>query len=127
MLRSARRIAVVGLGTSPIRPAYGVARYLVEAGYDVVPVHPAAKPVFGRTAYPDLGSAAAAGPVDVVNLFRRSDAIPGHVDELLAVRPTLAWMQVGIAHEASARRLEAAGIAVVMDLCLMIEHHRLGV
>jgi Predicted CoA-binding protein len=75
---------------------------------------------------PDLRAAAAAGPIDIVDIFRRSEFVPALLDDLLAVRPRLVWMQVGVRDEATAQRLEAAGIPVVMDRCLAVDHLTLG-
>lgn len=127
LLRTARRIAVVGLGQNTMRPAYGVAAYLQRAGYIIAPVHPVAREVLGETVYPDLESAARAGPIDVVNVFRRSDAIPSLVAGCVAVRPLLVWLQVGIRHDEATREIEAAGIPVVQDRCLAVDHQLLGI
>lgn len=126
LLRSARRIAVVGLSPRPERPSNSVARYLQRAGYTIVPVRPAtAQPILGEPVYPDLPAAARAGPIDIVNVFRQSSALPGLVDDIVAVRPQLVWTQLDVVHEESARRIEAAGIPVVMDYCLAVEHNNL--
>ena len=126
MLRSARTIAVVGLSPNPARPSHEVASYLQEAGYRIVPVRPGVASVLGRRAYPDLVSAAQAeGPIDVVDVFRRSEFIAALAEPLLAIHPTLVWLQVGVEDAETARHLEAAGIAVVMDRCLMVEHSTL--
>jgi predicted CoA-binding protein len=122
LVRTARRIAVVGLSHKPNRPSHGVAAYLQRAGYTIVPVHPAGGVTLGEPVYADLRSAAAAGPIDIVNIFRRSEHIPALLDQLLEVRPKLVWMQLGIRHPEVARELEAAGIDVVMDRCLAIDH-----
>ena len=127
LVRSARTIAVVGLSRKPERPSHGVAAYLQRAGYRIIPVHPVAGVTLGEQVYPDLRSAAAAGgPIDIVNIFRRSEHIPALLDALLDVRPRLVWMQQGIRHDAVARQLEAAGIPVVMDRCLAVDHQFLG-
>jgi predicted CoA-binding protein len=127
LVRNARRIAVVGLSRKPERPSHGVAAYLQRAGYTIIPVHPAGGVTLGEPVYPDLRSAAAArGPIDIVNVFRRSEHIPPLLDAMLEVRPQLVWLQQGIRHDAVARSLEAAGIAVVMDRCLAVEHQFLG-
>jgi hypothetical protein len=127
LVRTARRIAVVGLSRKPERPSHRVAAYLQRAGYTIIPVHPAGGVTLGEPVYPDLRSAAAAaGPIDIVNIFRRSEYIPALLDALLEVRPRLVWMQQGIRHEDVARSLEAAGIAVVMDRCLAVDHQFLG-
>jgi predicted CoA-binding protein len=127
LVRNARRIAVVGLSRKPGRPSHSVAAYLQRAGYTIIPVHPAGGVTLGEQVYPDLRSAAAAvGPIDIVNVFRRSEHIPSLLDQLLEVRPQLVWMQQGIRHPEVARQLEAAGIAVVMDRCLAVDHQLLG-
>jgi uncharacterized protein len=126
ILRAARRIAVVGLSRKPERPSHGVAAYLQRAGYTIIPVHPVAGVTLGERVYPDLRSAAAAGPIDIVNIFRRSEHIPALLDAMLEVKPALVWMQQGIRHDGVARSLEAAGIAVVMDRCLAVDHQFLG-
>jgi uncharacterized protein len=126
ILRSSRRIAVVGLSPKPTRPSHGVARYLQRAGYTIIPVRPTEREILGEPVQPDLRAAAAAGPIDIVNIFRRSEFVPALLDDLLAVRPRLVWMQVGVSDDATARRLEASGIPVVMDRCLAVDHHSLG-
>jgi len=127
LVRNARRIAVVGLSRKPERPSHGVAAYLQRAGYTIVPVHPAGGVTLGETVHPDLRTAAAiAGPLDIVNIFRRSEHVPALLDQLLEVHPQLVWMQMGIRHAEVARRLEEAGIAVVMDRCLAVDHQFLG-
>ena len=116
----------MGLSPRPERPSHGVGRYLQSAGYEIVPVHPSGIPVHGNRTFATLEEAVAeTGPVDVVDVFRRSSAIPEVVHGILAVRPRLAWLQLGVRHDASARTLEAAGILVVQDRCLAVEHQRL--
>ena len=126
ILRSSRRIAVVGLSPKPTRPSHGVARYLQRAGYTIIPVRPTEREILGEPVQPDLRAAAATGPIDIVDIFRRSEFVPALLDDLFAVRPRLVWMQVGIRDDATARRLEASGIPVVMDRCLAVDHHSLG-
>jgi uncharacterized protein len=126
ILRSARRIAVVGLSPKPERPSYGVASYLQRAGYTIIPVRPTGTIILGEPVRPDLRAAAVTGPIDIVNVFRRSEFVPALLDDLLAVRPQLVWMQMGIRHQPTAARLEAEGIAVVMDRCLAVDHQFLG-
>jgi predicted CoA-binding protein len=126
ILASAKRIAVVGLSPRPERPSHSVSRYLQRAGYHIIPVRPDIEgSILGEPIVPDLASAARGGPIDIVDVFRRSEAIPDLVEPILAVRPRLVWLQVGVVHEAAARRIEAAGIPVVMDHCLAVEHHSL--
>jgi uncharacterized protein len=126
LLRNARRIAVVGLSRKPERPSHGVAAYLQRVGYTVIPVHPVGGITLGERVHPDLRSAAAAGPIDIVNIFRRSEHGPALLEQLLEVRPQLVWMQTGIRHQEVARQLEAAGVTVVMDRCLAVDHQFLG-
>ena len=126
LVLGARRIAVVGLSRKPERPSHGVAAYLQSVGYTIIPVHPAGGITLGERVYPDLRSAAQTGPIDIVNIFRRSEHIPALLEQLLEVKPQLVWMQMGIRHAEVARQLEAAGIAVVMDRCLAIDHQFMG-
>jgi predicted CoA-binding protein len=125
IVRTSKRIAVVGLSRKPDRPSHWVAAYLQGVGYTIIPVHPAGGVTLGERVHPDLRSAAATGPIDIVDIFRRSEHIPSLLDALLVVRPRLVWMQMGIRHEEVARRLEESGIAVVMDRCLAVDHQRL--
>jgi uncharacterized protein len=123
ILRQSRVIAVVGLSPRRARPSHGVAAYLQEAGFRIVPVRPGGETILGELAYPDLRTAAAAaGPLDIVNIFRRSEVVPELLDDLLALRPKLVWMQVGVMHEGVRAALDSAGIAVVMNRCLMVDH-----
>jgi uncharacterized protein len=114
------------LSRKPERPSHGVAAYLQSAGYTIIPVHPVGGVTLGEPVHPDLRSAAASGQIDIVNIFRRSEHVPALLEQLLEVRPQLVWMQMGIRHPETARRLEEAGIAVVMDRCLAVDHHFLG-
>jgi predicted CoA-binding protein len=125
VVRNAKRIAVVGLSDDPFRPSHSVASYLQDAGYTIVGVHPGGGTVLGARRHPDLRSAAAEGPIDIVDIFRRSDAIASLKDDLLAVRPKLVWMQLGVEDPVTAKALEAAGILVVQDRCLAVEHRAL--
>jgi predicted CoA-binding protein len=127
ILSEASTIAVVGLSPNPARPSHGVARYLQEAGYRVLPVRPpGGEQILGEATFPDLPSAfEAAGRIDIVNVFRRSEHVPSLLPALLAIRPRLVWLQVGVEHAATAAALEQAGIPVVMNRCLMVEHSSL--
>lgn len=125
-LRSSRRIAVVGLSPKPWRPSHGVGRYLQSVGYTIIPVHPSGGVILGEPVHATLRSARDAGPIDIVNIFRRSEAVEGLVDDCVAVRPRLVWMQVGVSHTTAARRLEEAGILVVMNRCIAVAHRHLG-
>lgn len=122
-LLSARTIAVVGLSDRSSRPSHGVARYLQSQGYRIIPVNPNVREVLGEQAYPDLTSVQ--DPVDMVNIFRRSDKVGPIVDEAITKGVQIIWMQVGVVDEEAARRAEEAGITVVMDRCAMVDHRRL--
>jgi predicted CoA-binding protein len=125
LLASVRTIAVVGIKAGARDDAFRVPQYLQAHGYRIIPVNPKLDRVLGEPAVSSL--AAIREPVDLVNLFRASRHVPGHVDEILALPspPRAVWMQLGIRDEAEARRLERAGVAVVEDRCLMVEHDRL--
>jgi predicted CoA-binding protein len=126
LLLGARRIAVVGLSPDRFRPSHWVSEYMQRAGYTIVPVHPAGGTVLGEPVHRDLAGAAASGPLDIVNVFRRSEHIPALVDDIIAVQPRLVWLQLGIRNDEAAARLEAAGIPVVQDRCIMVDHRRLS-
>ena len=122
-LLGAKTIAVVGLSDKPSRPSYGVARYLQQQGYRIVPVNPNIGETLGERAYPDLISVPDA--IDMVDIFRRSDQVAPTVDEAISKGVLTVWMQVGVVDHESARRAEEAGMTVVMDHCSMAEHRRL--
>ena len=128
ILTSVRRIAVVGASPNPARPSYGVLAFLAQRGYDVVAVNPghAGKEIAGRPVYARLADVP--GAVDMVDVFRASDYVPGVVDEALALAPLpqVIWMQLGVRDDAAAARAEAAGIRVVMNRCPKIEIPRLS-
>lgn len=124
ILRSYRVWAVVGCSSSPGRPSYGVSRYLLSQGYGVVPVNPNEEIVHGKLAYPDLRSV----PVDprarieVVDLFRRSDAVLPHVEEAIEIGAAAVWMQLGVWNLEAAELAAHAGLLVVMNRCPAIDH-----
>jgi predicted CoA-binding protein len=120
-----RTWAVVGCSPDPSRDSHGVAAYLQALGYRVIPVHPGTDEVLGQRCYPDLGSIPAETPVDVVDIFRRSDEAGRHVDEAVEIGATAVWLQLGVMDDAAAERAAAAGLDVVMDRCPKIEHPRL--
>jgi predicted CoA-binding protein len=129
ILDTSRRIAVLGIKTEAQRgqPAIEVPRYMVEAGYDVVPVpvyYPEVTEILGRPVYRAVADVPP--PVDVVNVFRRSTDVPAHVDDILAARPRVVWMQSGIANAAAAEAFARAGIRVVQNRCIMVDHARLA-
>jgi predicted CoA-binding protein len=123
ILRAARTIAVVGLSSKRYRPSHGVADYLQHAGYRIIPVNPEETEVLGEKAYPDLTSVPE--HIDIVDIFRRSEFVPEIVDQAIAVKAGAVWMQEGVIHQEAAARAEAAGLAVVMDRCILKEHNRL--
>ena len=127
LLHEARTIAVVGLSPRPTRPSNSVARYLQRSGYRVVPVNPGHDTILGARSYPTLTAAAADHTIDVVDVFRRSEVVGPVVDEAITVHPRLIWLQVGVVDETSAERAASAGIPMVMDRCLMVDHQSLGV
>lgn len=125
ILREARRIAIIGLGDKPERPAYRVAWYLQRAGYDIAPVHPDVTETLGVPVYRSLAEAHAAAPVQIVDVFRRSDAVPALVPECVAIAPMLVWLQVGVTSEMARSAFSAAGIPFVQDRCLAVAHAQL--
>jgi len=127
LLRDIRTIAVVGLSPKPDRPSHGVARYLQKAGYHIVPINPGHETVLGEPSYETLAAAARDHAIDVVDVFRRSELAGAVVDEAIALRPRLIWLQQGVVDEAAAARAEAAGIPIVMDSCLAVQHRILEV
>jgi hypothetical protein len=123
-LRGAKTIAVVGLSGRRFRPSHGVAEYLQRAGYRVIPVNPHETEVLGEEAYPDLASVPL--PVDIVDIFRRSEHVPEIVEEAIRIGAKMVWMQEGVIHEDAAQSALAAGLEVVMDRCILKEHRRLA-
>jgi predicted CoA-binding protein len=123
LLKSAKTVAVVGISHKEDRDSYKVAKYLKEHGYKIIPVNPKYKEVLGEPCYPDLKSVPE--KIDVVDIFRKVDAIPGIVDEAIAVGAGAVWMQLGLAHNESAEKARQAGLKVVMNKCMKIEHQRL--
>ncbi|HVN76315.1 MAG TPA: CoA-binding protein [Thermoanaerobaculaceae bacterium] len=124
ILATARTIAVVGLSDKPERDSYRVAAYLQAHGYTIVPVNPAVPEILGQKCYQDVTSIPREVVIDVVDIFRRPEFIPAIVDQAIARGARTVWMQLGLAHNAAADRARAAGLAVVMDRCLKIEHAR---
>ncbi|HEU5358759.1 MAG TPA: CoA-binding protein [Gemmatimonadales bacterium] len=125
IVRSARIIAIVGLSPDAARPSHGVGTYLQAQGYRILPVTPRGGPILGQPAFPDLPTAAAAvAPerIDIVDVFRRPEHVAALLPDILAVHPKLVWLQLGIRDDATAAKLEAAGISVVQDHCLGVEH-----
>jgi predicted CoA-binding protein len=119
LLRSTRSIAVLGLSESEDKPSYHVAANLQKFGYRIVPVNPSATEILGERAWPDLESALrGAGPVDVVDVFRRPEHVAAIVDDCIRLRVPVLWLQEGVVDEAAAEKARAAGIFTVMDRCI---------
>jgi uncharacterized protein len=129
ILRQAKTIAVVGLSPKPERPSNSVARYLQQCGYRIVPVNPGHAEILSERSYPSLAAAARDHAIDIVDVFRRSELAGGVVDEAIALGPPppvkLIWLQIGVVDAAAAERARAAGIPLVMDRCLAVEHRDL--
>lgn len=119
-------IAVVGLSPKPHRASFDVARYMQAAGYRIIPINPNVSEVLGEKSYATLIEAAAHEKIDLVNCFRNSEDIPPIVDEAIAIGAKAVWMQLGIAHAAAAAKAEAAGLLVVQDHCIKIDHRVLA-
>jgi predicted CoA-binding protein len=115
-------IAVVGLSPKPHRASFDVARYMQAAGYRIIPINPNASEVLGEKAYATLHEAAQHETIDLVNCFRNSEDIPPIVDDAIAIGAKAVWMQLDVAHPAAAAKAEAAGLLVVQNRCLKIDH-----
>jgi uncharacterized protein len=115
-------VAVVGLSPKPHRDSFGVARYMQAHGWRIVPINPNADEILGEKAYPSLTQAARHERIDLVDCFRNSADIPPIVDEAIAIGAKAVWMQLGIEHAAAADKARAAGLLVVQDRCLKIDH-----
>jgi len=126
LLKKAKTIAVVGLSDDPFKPSYGVAEYIQSRGYRIVPVNPAVSEVLGERSYPTLTDAAKATRIDLVDVFRRPEAVPAIVDEVLALGLPALWLQETVVHEEAARKAREAGVFVVMDRCILKEHAARG-
>lgn len=123
MLRSAKTIAVVGLSAKRLRPSHGVAAYMQQHGYRIIPVNPAETEVLGEKAYASL--TAVPEQIDIVDVFRKSEAVPEIVDEAIRLGARYLWLQEDVIHEEAAAKARAAGMKVVMDRCILKEHRRL--
>jgi hypothetical protein len=117
-------IAVVGLSPDQGKPSYEVAAYLQRAGFRIIPVNPACQEILGERCYPTLADIP--DEVEIVDVFRRPEFLPEIVEQAIAKKAKVVWMQEGIVNQPAAQRAEEAGLAVVMDSCLLKEHHRLA-
>ena len=122
IVKRMRVVAMVGLSGRPDRPSYQVASYLQAQGMRIIPVNPTIADVRGEKAYPSLRDVPV--PIDVVDVFRRPDEIEPIVDDAIAVGAPVLWLQLGVVNDDAARRAEAAGLTVVMDRCLKVEHQK---
>jgi predicted CoA-binding protein len=123
LLRRSRTIAVVGLSSKKFRPSYGVAEYMQEQGYRIIPVNPNEVEVLGEKAHAsieDIGE-----HIDIVDIFRRSEFVPAIVESAIRIGAGAIWMQEGVVHEDAARQAREAGLEVVMDRCILKEHMRM--
>lgn len=123
ILRGQPTIAMVGLSANPERPSHAVASYLINHGYRIIPVNPAETEILGQKCYPSLS--AIPQPIDIVDCFRKAADIPPIAEEAIKVGAKVLWMQLGVVNVAAAERANAAGLDVVMDRCVEIEHARL--
>ncbi len=122
ILKQSKTIAVVGLSANPERPSYDVASYLKSKGYRIIPVNPTITEALGEKSYPDLKSVPE--KIDVVDVFRRSEDVPPVVDYAIKGGAKVVWMQEGIVNEQAAKKAQQAGLDVVMDRCMKVEHQK---
>lgn len=122
ILEKYKRIAMVGLSSNEFRPSHFAAKYLLAEGFQVIPVNPREKEILGQVCYPSV--TAIPGGVEVVDIFREAAAVPALVDEAIAIGAKVVWMQLGVINEEAAEKAVAAGLEVVMDRCMKIEHAR---
>jgi len=123
LLEKSHTIAVVGLSSRRARPSYGVSEYMQAAGYRIIPVNPREIEVLGEKTYPDLDSVPE--PVDIVDIFRRSEFVPEIVEAAIRIGAKAVWMQEGVLHPEAAAKARAVGLTVVMDRCILKEHRKL--
>jgi uncharacterized protein len=123
VLHDSKTIAVVGLSNNRLRASYGVSEYMQSAGYTIIPVNPQETEVLGEKCYPTLDDIP--GPVDVVDIFRRSEFVPDIVEAAIRKGAKVVWMQEGVIHEEAADRARQVGMTVVMDRCILKEHGKL--
>ena len=124
ILADTKVIAVVGLSDNPARPSFEVASYLQQHGYRILPINPNVSQVLGELAYARLTDAPK--PIDVVEIFRRSEAVPEIIEQAIAIGARVIWMQDGVVHEAAAASARQAGLQVVMDRCMLRDHQHLA-
>lgn len=125
ILQNAHTIAVVGHSDKPYRTSYQIAQYLRQAGYTVLPVNPAVAEIDGEKSYASLKDIDANTKIDIVNVFRRSEYLADVVENAIAVGAKVVWAQLGVVDDQAARRAEEAGLTIIMDECIKVEHRRL--
>ena len=125
LLKNSKNIAVVGISDKQERDSFGVAKYLVSRGYNVIPVNPSLETWQGIKSYPNLSSIPKDTKLDIVDIFRKSEAVGEIVEESLKVKPKAIWMQLGVVNEEAGKKASNNGISVVMDKCIMVEHRKL--
>lgn len=123
ILKNTIIIAVVGLSPKKTRPSNDVARYLLAAGYTIIPVNPGQEEILGQKCYPNLSAIPV--KVDLVNIFRRAEDVEPVVDEAIAIKAKVVWMQQGIVNEEAAAKARKAGLQVIMDRCIKVDHANL--
>lgn len=124
ILRSCSTIAVVGFSPKENRPSHMVGKYLIDAGYKVYPVNPGVSEILGHTSYPDLASLPE--KIDIVDIFRKSEDVLPIVEAAIAIQAKVVWMQQGIVNEEAAALAENAGLKVIMDRCIKVDHQNMG-
>lgn len=122
VLKKYKTIAVVGLSSNPMRPSYGVTEYMKSAGYRIIPVNPNETEVLGEKSYARLEDVP--GKIEILNIFRRAPEVPAVVESAIRVGAKVVWMQLGIENEEAAEKARAAGLTVVEDACILIEHKK---
>jgi predicted CoA-binding protein len=122
ILRTYKNIAVVGLSSNPMRPSHGVTEYMQSVGYRIIPVNPNESEVLGEKSYARLEDVAE--KIEIVNVFRRAEDVPPVVESAIRIGAKVVWMQMGIENEAAAEKARAAGLTVVEDACILIEHRK---
>ena len=122
LLRNYKTIAVVGLSSNPMRPSHGVTEYMQAAGYRIIPVNPNETEVLGEKSYARLEDVPE--KIDIVNVFRRAEEVPPVVESAIRIGAKAIWMQLGIENEEAAEKARAAGLVVIEDACILVEHRR---
>jgi uncharacterized protein len=125
VLEKAKTIAVVGLASSPLRPSYGVSAYMQQQGYRIIPVNPTIADSLGEKAYPSLRDIPKEIKIDIVDVFRRPEAVPEIVDDVIELKLPVLWLQETVVHEEAAEKARKAGVLVIMDQCILKDHRRL--